>query len=156
MRPKRADNFGTYFVTSRTAGGRRLFQGARLAELLIQTLYHYRAEGKYRLHQFVIMPDHIHLILTPEGLALERAVQFVKGGFSHRAGKEVSARMEIWQKGFTDHRIRGEEDYLQHCVYIRANPVKKNLCRSPEEFPFSSASGRFELDATPQRLKPLL
>jgi putative transposase len=156
MRPKRADNYGTYFVTSRTWSGRSLFQTDRMAELFLATLYGYREQAKYQLHQFVLMPDHFHLILTPAEITLERAVQLVKGGFSHRAGREIAANLEIWQKGFTDHRIRDAEDYAQHCVYMRANPVRAGLCTRPEEYPYSSASGRYELDPTPQRLKPLL
>ncbi len=59
-----------------------------MADLFCQTMYRYRAERKFLLHAFVVMPNHIHLLLTvPEGLTLERVVQFIKGGFSHQAGK---------------------------------------------------------------------
>ncbi len=47
-----------------TYNRRRLFQVSTNAELLIETLQHYRAEGRYKLHAFVVMPDHIHLIIT--------------------------------------------------------------------------------------------
>ena len=76
MRPKReraTDNQQTYFITSRTAGSRSLFQTDRWADLFLKILYHYRAERAYLLHAFVVMPDHFHAIITPTG-ALERAV----------------------------------------------------------------------------------
>jgi len=46
------------------------------------------------------MPDHVHLMLAPKStLALERAMQYIKGGFSHRYKKETGSRTEIWEKG---------------------------------------------------------
>jgi len=100
------------------------------------------------------MPEHIHLILTPQS-TVERSMQFIKGGFSRRATIELASQMEIWQKGFNDHRIRDWEDYTKYRRYIVMNPVKARLCSAPEEYPYSSACGRFELDEVPQRLKPV-
>ena len=156
MRPKReraTDNRQTYFVTSRTAGSRSLFQSDRWANLFVETLYHYRAEGAYLLHAFVVMPDHFHAIITPAG-ALERAVQFIKGGFSRRAKSEFDYPWDVWQKGFSDHRIREWADYQRHVEYIRQNPVRKHLCSTPEEYPYGSAYPGFEFDPAPQGLKP--
>jgi len=62
--------------------------------------------------------------------------------------------MEIWQKGFSDHRIRDASDYRIHAIYVRQNPVRKHLCEKAARYPYSSASGRFELDSVPQGLKP--
>jgi putative transposase len=157
MRPTRehATNTGqTYLVTSSTWERRSLFRNERWARLLIDTLYHYRGSA-YLLHEFVIMPDHIHVLLTPK-TGLEKAVQFIKGGFSYRAKKELGSNMEVWQKGFSDHRIRDAGDYLRHADYIRRNPVRKNLCERAAEYPYSSAAVGIELDPVPQGLKPIL
>jgi hypothetical protein len=62
--------------------------------------------------------------------------------------------MEVWQKGFQDHRIRDANDYAVHVSYIHNNPVRERLCERPEEFCYSSAHAGFELDAVPQGLKP--
>jgi putative transposase len=125
-----------------------------MALLLIDTIFRYRGEQKFLLHEFVVMPDHMHLLLTPVGIALERAVQFVKGGFSYRAGKELEIEAEIWERGYVDHRIRDAGDYDHHVTYIHENPVKAGLVKSAEEFLYSSARCRFELDPCPQGLKP--
>jgi putative transposase len=156
MRPTReqaTNNRQTYKVTSETWGRRDLFKREPWARLLIDTLYHYRGSA-YLLHEFVLMPDHFHALITPIG-SLERAVQFIKGGFSYRAKKELGSNMEVWQKGFSDHRIRDTEDYERHVQYIHFNPVRKHLCEKPEEYPYSSAHPGFQLDAVPQGLKPL-
>jgi putative transposase len=139
-------------ITSSTWGRRSLFSRDIWANLLIDTLYHYRGIA-YLLHEFVIMPDHIHVILTPR-TSLEKAVQFVKGGFSYRAKKELGSNLEVWQKGFSDHRIRDASDYNIHQIYVRQNSVRKHLCERAEEYPYSSAHGGFNLDPVPQGLKP--
>ena len=155
MRPKRehATNTGqTYMVTSSTWEKRALFGNERWAKSLIETLYHYRGSA-YLLHEFVIMPDHIHVLLTPL-TSLEKAVQFIKGGFSYRAKKELGSNMEVWQKGFQDHRVRDAVDYDNHVTYIRENPVRKHLCDRAQEYPYSSAHAGFQLDGVAQGLKP--
>jgi putative transposase len=141
-------------ATSATWERRSLFRNERWALLLIDTLYHYRGSA-YLLHEFVIMPDHVHILLTPK-TSLEKAVQFIKGGFSYRAKRELGSSMEVWQKGFSDHRILDAGDYLRHVDYIRQNPVRKNLCGRAEEYPYSSAAAGIQLDRVPQGLKPVL
>ena len=146
-------NHQTYMVTSETWGRRTLFQVDRWAELLVQTISSYRDDG-YFLHEFVVMPDHFHILLTPK-VTTERAIQYIKGGFSFRANKELGSNMEVWQKGFQDHRIRSFDDYVVHVRYIRENPVKAGLCSKAQDYLWSSAHAGVELDAMPQGLKPL-
>ena len=155
MKPQRehaTNNAQTYMVTSSTWERRSLFQAEPRAKLFIDTFYHYRPSA-YLLHEFVVMPDHFHVLISPQ-TSLEKAVQYIKGGFSFRAKKELGSGMEVWQKGFQDHRIRDAGDYAQHVHYIHENPVKEHLCERAEEFPYSSAYPGFELDPIPQGLKP--
>ena len=155
MKPQRehaTNNSQTYMVTSSTWERRELSRNERWAKLLIDTLYHDRGTA-YLLHEFVNMADHFHALITPQ-TSLEKAVQFIKGGFSYRAKKELGSNMEVWQKGFQDHRIRDANDYAVHVSYIRNNPVKERFCVRPDEFPYSSAHAGFDLDAVPQGLKP--
>ncbi len=66
---------GTYFLTFSTWQRRQLFVVEAYARLFLKTLYHYRREGRYALHAFVLMTDHIHLLLTPaQDVTIERAV----------------------------------------------------------------------------------
>jgi len=99
---------------------------------------------------FVFMRDHVHLILTPAPLvSLEKAMQFVKGGFSFRAKKELNFNREIWQKGNKERRITDTGDYAKHVEYIWMNPVKAGYVQSPEEYFYSSARLRSEVDPAP-------
>ncbi len=145
----------TFLVTSSIWDKRRLLQSARSAGLMIEVLYDYRKQGKFRLHEFVIMPDHFHVLLTLDAsMTIERAVQFIKGGFSFRAGREFGWKGEVWQRGFSEVRVLDEGSYDRHAAYIRQNPVRARLVERPEDFPFSSAHSGYELDPPPQGLKP--
>ncbi len=146
------NNAQTYFVTSDTWERRALFHAESWARLFFKTLLLHRGEA-YLLHEFVLMPDHFHLLITPL-VALEKVVQLIKGRFSYQAKKELGSNMEIWRRGFADHRIRDAEDYDKHLHYIHLNPVKKHLCASPVEYRYSSAYPGWKLDPIPQGLKP--
>jgi putative transposase len=147
------NNSQTYFVTSQTWQRRSIFHPEPWARLFFHTLLSCRSKA-YTLHEFVLMPDHFHLLITPS-IPLERAVQLIKGGFSFRAKREFGSNMEIWQGGFSDHRIRDAEDYDKHVHYIHLNPVKRQLCDAPRTYPYSSAYPGWKLDPIPQGLKPL-
>jgi putative transposase len=116
----------TYALTTTTYQRRALFVRTANAELLVQTLFHYRDQGRYALHGFVVMPEHLHVLLSPaENQTIERCAQCIKGGFSH----EVRAKFagEIWQVGFHEHRVRDGEDFRRQLGYIAANPGKRGM-----------------------------
>lgn len=82
-----------------------------------------------RVDKYVVMPNHIHLILVIEGNnvlggrprvapTVSRVIQQTKGRISKRAG------FSVWQKSFYDHMIRNETDYINICTYIENNPIK--------------------------------
>jgi len=106
----------TFFVTSSSWGKRALLQSDRAAGLFIDVLYHYRQDKKYLLHEFVVMPEHFHLLITLDStMTIEKAVQLIKGGFAFRAGKELGFRAPVWQKGFSEIRINDSSAYLNAC-----------------------------------------
>ncbi|HET9405745.1 MAG TPA: transposase [Candidatus Sulfotelmatobacter sp.] len=145
---------GTYFVTFSTSQRRRLFVVENYARLFLQTLYRYRREARYELHAFVVMPEHIHLLLTPaNNVTVEHAVQLIKGAYSHALGEILGRKREIWQRGFTDHRIRDEQDFVHHRDYIHQNPVERKLVIDSREYRYCSAFPGFKLDPRPSAAK---
>ena len=141
----------TFFVTTVTIQRLPIFRRETTARLLIETLAHYREQKKFLLHEFVIMPDHVHALLTPsDNISLERVMQFIKGGFSHR----LDTRGPVWQASFTNHRIRDWDDYERCREYIHTNPVRARLATRPEDYPYSSAARALQMDPAPQGLKP--
>jgi REP-associated tyrosine transposase len=153
--PRRGNTgYSTYFITSSTFQKTSLFQSERMARLFVEVLLHYRGQSKYLLHEFVLMPDHFQLLITPT-LTLERALQLIKGGFSYRARKELRFGGEIWETSYYDRRVRDLQEYDKFRAYIHQNPVKKHLAATAHGYSYSSAAG-FVLDEVPQRLKPLI
>ncbi len=145
----------TYFLTAGSYNKIHILQSERTAELFCRVLFRYRDAGKFQIHAFVVMPNHIHLLLTvPEGLTLERTMQFIKGGFSYEAGKRFGIRGEIWQKSYVDRRVRDAVECARFRAYIHQNPVRAGLVGAAGEFVYSSANPAFKLDELPQRLKP--
>jgi REP-associated tyrosine transposase len=145
----------TFFVTTSTWGKTNLLQSARAAELFIQTLCEYRVQGKYRLHAFVVMPNHFHVLLTlGKDVTVERAMQFIKGGFSFRAGRELGIRTPFWQKGFSEIRVLDSETFEDQRRYIHNHPVEAHLVEDPRQYPYSSATST-DLDPIPQKLMPI-
>lgn len=141
---------GTYFVTSRTWESRPLFAKKTACDTFVDSLLHYRDQAAYQIHSFVLMPDHFHLLLTPgSDVALERAVQYLKGGSAKRIGETLRFLLPVWQRGYSDHRIRDARDFEAHVRYIEQNPVKKRLVLAAPEYPWSSACGRFAMDKPP-------
>jgi putative transposase len=146
--------YSSYFITASTFQGQSLFQSQGMAELFVKVLFAYRDQKKYLLHEFVLMPNHFHLLITPV-LSLERSLQFIKGGFSYRAKKELGFGGEIWERSFYDRRVRDVDDYFAYRHYILQNPAKRGLVAVAEGYPYCSARPEFVMDKVPQRLKPV-
>ncbi len=135
----------TYLVTVVTAQRRSLFQVTATAKLLERTMLDYRDQGRFLLHAFVIMPDHLHVLITPApDVSLEKAMQFIKGGFSFR----LKSKLAVWMRGFNESQISTEEKFINCVRYIEQNPVRRGLVSTPEAYRFSSA-GRAELNPMP-------
>ena len=116
---------------------RRFLQSERNAMLLIDVLRLNVAAGKFQLHDFVLMPDHLHLLMTlPGDTTIEKAMQLIKGGFPYRLKREFGYQGEVWQRGFSEVRISDGQSFLQHREYIVQNPVKAGLVDTAEQYPY--------------------
>lgn len=139
----------TYLITSVTAQRRRLFQVTSNAELFRETLFGYREQGKFFLHAFVVMPDHFHALITPAPeISLEKAVQFIKGGFSFR----LKSKLDVWMRGFNESQVLSREKFGGAVRYIEENPVRARLVAAASDYAFSSA-GHGDMDAMPAHFR---
>ena len=126
-----------FFVTTNASMGKRLLQSERNAGLLIDVLRSLVAEDKFELHDFVVMPDHVHLLLTVDDeMTVEKAMQLVKGRFSFRLKKEFGYLGEVWERGFAEVQVMDRRSYEQHRAYIAMNPVKAGFVDSAEKYPY--------------------
>ena len=134
-----------------------LFQREEVAKLMVATLFKYRDAGEFDLHEYVVMPDHIHLLLSiDDRQPVSRVVQLIKGGFSHSLrGAGISLRA-VWQPRYHDRRVRDMGEYAEFARYIRENPVRRKLVNDAAEYPYSSVADTERLDELQAGLKPLM
>ncbi|MGA2277013.1 MAG: transposase [Terracidiphilus sp.] len=126
-----------FFVTTKTSMGRALLQSERNAMLLIDVLRSLVAEHKFKVQDFVVMPDHLHLLMTVDlEMTIEKAMQLIKGRFSYRLSHEFGYLGEVWQRGLSEIQVLGKESFMQHRSYIAMNPVKAGLVESPDQYPY--------------------
>jgi putative transposase len=144
----------TYFVTTKAWQSHAIFQVPETAQILIECMLGYQDKGAYLLHEFVVMPNHLHLLLTPSvDTSLERAMQLIKGGSSHEIHIRRGQKAPIWQSGFHEQTVRDARDYESKVEYIRMNPVHRHLVERPEDWPYGSGSLQFRLDPAPEQFK---
>ncbi|MFC1737040.1 transposase [Candidatus Hydrogenedentota bacterium] len=111
--------------------------------MVSQALRHFDGE-RYLLHVWVVMPNHVHAVVTPhESHTLSEILQSWKSFTAHEAHKVAQAsRLQIpkgkafWQWESYDHLVRDEADFVRVCEYTVQNPVAAGLCGKPEEWAF--------------------
>jgi len=95
--------------------------------------------SRYELHAWVIMPNHVHVLITP-GDNLDAIVGSWKAYTAVRANRILKREGRFWQKECFDRFIRNERQFINTINYIHLNPVTAGLCDDPEDWRFSSAS----------------
>jgi putative transposase len=137
---------GTYFFTV-TLADRRSRALVDHIDALREAFRQARRERPFEIDAVVILPDHLHAILTlPKGEAdFSGRWRRIKGHFSTRmidAGVEIkrheNGELALWQRRYREHTIRDEGDFERHVDYIHFNPVKHRLVKHVRDWPHSS------------------
>ncbi|HYZ84101.1 MAG TPA: transposase [Bryobacteraceae bacterium] len=90
--------------------------------------------SEYELHSWVIMPNHVHLLLTPE-IEMSAILKQIKGA---TAKSESGTGEAFWQNDSFDRLVRNDSEFRRIELYIQNNPVRAGLANSPELYPWSS------------------
>lgn len=144
---RRVRQAGVYFVTTDTWERHALFINTVLAGIVVEQIVLCRDRGFYKLHAFALMPEHLHVLLTPgDETTIEKAMQMIKGGSAHRIGIERPQAFPIWHRSFHDRWIRDAEQFWNAKSYIEHNPVKAKLVEAAELYSWSSANRKVVLD----------
>ena len=97
---------------------------------------------QYALHTAVVMPDHVHLLLTPlkdangGTYALSQIVGGIKGASSHDINRMLGRSGRVWQSERFDRVLRTEERVRTQAEYICANPVRAGLAANEDDYPW--------------------
>lgn len=131
-----------YFVTVRAqkgrAGGDPPFRDPALAAKIVCTLHYLRDRKGVSLLGYCLMPDHLHLLLSPT----ERSGSLID---VIRDFKSYTTRMawlcgwsgRLWARSFHERAVRSESELVEVCTYMLANPVKAGLAEAAEDYPYS-------------------
>jgi REP element-mobilizing transposase RayT len=111
----------------------------RVAEMVQNSLLFFDRE-RYRLSAWVVMPNHVHMLLTPcENQDVSAILHSLKSYTANEANKLLGRSGHFWQTESFDRWIRDAEHFARVVAYIENNPVKARLCKRPEDWRFSSA-----------------
>ncbi len=112
----------------------------KLANLIIESLHKGVGLGHYELGAFVVMANHVHVLLLPE-IPPHRLLQSLKGFTAREANRMLGRTGErFWQSESYDHWVRDEAEYQRIAAYIENNPVKAGLVKRADEYLWSSAN----------------
>jgi REP element-mobilizing transposase RayT len=98
--------------------------------------------NRLRMHAAVVMPEHVHLLLTPLGDAegrpylLQEILKLIKGTSARSVNRLVGRASPVWQEESFDHVLRSDESFEEKMEYIRQNPVRRGLANRPEDYPW--------------------
>ncbi len=119
--------------------GNAFLKNEEIAQLVQDALFFWNNE-KYKLFAWVIMPNHVHLLLRPkEGFELSDIMHSIKSFTANRGNKILKRKGEFWQHESFDRFIRNYRHFERVVSYIENNPVKAKICSKPEDWKFSSA-----------------
>lgn len=137
-----------YFVTTTTEDRIKIFLNEENIRILLATMKEFSHSCSVKLHAFVVLLDHAHLLVAPatNAFTISHFMKGIKGKSSFEINRRNTIKnrtvetvpTRIWQHQFLDHIVRDDEDYRAHIEYIHNNPVKHNLCKMPEEYKWSS------------------
>jgi putative transposase len=114
-----------------------------VAAVVVESLFRGVALGHYELAAWVVMANHVHVLLLPKG-APSRLLKSLKGATAREANRLLGTTGEpFWQRETYDHWVRDGAEWNRIAAYIENNPVRAGLCARPEEFPWSSANPRW-------------
>jgi putative transposase len=157
-KPRRYTGLGDlHFITFSCYQRRPLLGTVRARNLFAKVLGEVRARHEFLLVGYVVMPEHVHLLMSePRKLTPSRLLQVLKRGVSRemrgrrRGDSARQLRLKLpepegqlrrfWQRRFYDFNVWSHEKKKEKLEYMHANPVKRKLARHPQDWPWSSCS----------------
>jgi REP element-mobilizing transposase RayT len=113
---------------------------SRIAECLVAVLQRSQEQELFRLHAYVVMANHVHVLLAPLR-SLAEITRLVKGATARQANKILGRTgVPFWQDESFDHWIRNPSEWNRVRTYIEQNPVSAGLVSNAKDWPWSSAS----------------
>ncbi|USN53547.1 MAG: transposase [Candidatus Nomurabacteria bacterium] len=133
-----------FFVTVVMHKRRNIFLSETACNIFLNILIQLRVRYGIRIYEFVLMPDHYHLIICPsKDGSISNTLRHLNGRFSREWNIRKNKSGQLIQHGFHDHIIRDQNDYNNKAAYIHHNPVQSGLVNEATDYPWSSAKARY-------------
>ncbi|MCO6509892.1 MAG: transposase [Aridibacter famidurans] len=124
----------------------------KIAQTVERTLQFYHGK-KYSLLNWVVMPNHIHMLIVPMlNTSVSTIMRLVKTFSAKEANRILGRSGRFWNEDYFDRYIRNERHHNRVVQYIEMNPVKAKLCERPEDWPYGSARFRTEIEESGELL----
>lgn len=128
-----------YFVTTNTHEREKIFKDRKAIRILVEDLEFYRKKFDFGLHALVIMPNHVHLLITPSDKGdISKIMHDFKSHTSQVLNKLLRRNKPLWQEGFYEHVVRDKFDFKRKIDYIHKNPLTSGLVADLTDYQFSS------------------
>jgi len=128
-----------YLVTTATFERRPVFRDFAAASIVAHEICAGDVAGHWRGIAWVVMPDHVHLLLELREASLPRAAGWLKGRTSRLIRRRCLVPGPVWQGGFHDHAVRREEDIRALARYVCVNPIRAGIVTTLRDYPFWNA-----------------
>jgi len=128
-----------YLVTTVTANRSPVFSNWRTARECARTIHQFAGDAAIKTHCWVIMPDHVHWLVTLQEGTLGGIMRRFKAVTARRINRVVGTQGTVWQRGYHDHAVRHDEDLRSLARYVVGNPVRAGLCERVLDYPFWDA-----------------
>jgi putative transposase len=129
-----------HFVTFSCYHRHRHLNTPEACDTFVRCLEQTRRRFGLTIYAYVVMPEHVHLLVSePERGELDAAIRALKLAVSKRMKpRDFDGPFRFWQSRYYDRNIRNNEEFGRKRQYTHRNPVKRGLCASPEDWPWSS------------------
>jgi len=132
----------THFVTFSCYRRQARLRSPVRCDLFVEKLEQTRRRFSLRVYGYVVMPEHVHLLLSePDRELLATALQSLKLAVSKgapRPGAVSGEPARLWQSRYYDRNVRDHAEFVEKLRYIHRNPVQRGLVNRPEDWPWSS------------------
>jgi REP element-mobilizing transposase RayT len=130
-----------YLVTTITHGREPLFIEMHASRAVARTLMHMDNRGQTKTWAYVLMPDHLHWLLSlGDQTSLHKIMHAAKGYSGLSINRLLGRKGAVWQNGYHDHAVRSEEDLRELARYVVANPIRAGLVEKIGEYSHWDAS----------------
>ena len=130
----------TFFVTSSAWRKQNLLQSGRAAELFLRILYDYRGQNKFRLHEFVVMPDHFRLLMVEPAVdTAANSIEMLQQRYQRRYNTSARSTEQVWESRYSDVHVFGPQRIAAQLEAMHQEPVRAGLAASAADWEWSSA-----------------